>query len=822
MKTRLHIPCFPFCCLILAAFVTALGAEAAEEIDLDALDAPLLFVKRHPYFAGHIYDDYYTWHPGGGIYVLENPSASLEAQVIRAVIDPTTPETLGVGVYRDPELSWDATRVLFAFKGEENGNTSLYEIGIDGRGLRRLTDPGCDCRQERAAGRLGLGHHDITPCYLPDGRIAFTSTRQGAIVPCFNSEVDTLHVMNADGTGIRCLSVNNVNEFDPAVLDDGRILFGRWEYVDKTALYMQSLWTIHPDGTNETAFFANNLAKPTALLDARPVPGTERIVSSLTPHNGQAVGAIAMIDPRQGKNSLAAIANFTPQYATEMDQGLQKGPSDPWAVTNDLILISDNAEGPHGTIQLVRRDGKRQLVHSEPDISCYSPMLVKTRPKPKTIPAVYKQDEPARFIVQDIYRGLRGVRRGEVKQLRIVEETARVSGSPISTKRVWNQAFPVSWQGSYVIKNVLGVVPVHADGSAYFEAPAGRALYFEALDGKRREVQRMRTFVQAVPGVTRTCIGCHESKMEAPPNRQQAMAQLEPPAHPEPESWGTGFLDYPTMVQPILDRNCVSCHGGEKGIAAGIDLSGGWTWAFNVSYETLIKNTLTGFLNCHNSSTHTSELLAPRTIGSGASPLAELLIDGHEGRIPDLKRSERELILAWMDTNSNYYGTWDWSEYPTCDAILAAREPLVAEMTKAGCTDCHEASVGSDWVNLRRPEMSRILRAPLAESGAGYGLAWCRARKARTTLPLITQAQQPPDVQKPNKIAPPNPQGHAVVSFDNTKAPGYQAMLAILRETRRQALAKPRVDMPGAIINRGVCRTLVSSTPECCSVLQNP
>jgi len=82
---------------------------------LQLLDAPLLFVKQHPYFAGHIYDDFYTWHPGGGIYVLENPAASTADRRIRAIIDAGTNATLGPGVYRDPDLSWDAQHLLFAF-----------------------------------------------------------------------------------------------------------------------------------------------------------------------------------------------------------------------------------------------------------------------------------------------------------------------------------------------------------------------------------------------------------------------------------------------------------------------------------------------------------------------------------------------------------------------------------------------------------------------------------------------------------------------------------------------------------------------------------
>ena len=793
--------------------------EAVGSVLAGQLDAPLLFLKRQPYWAAHIYDEYITWHPGGGIYVIENPSAPMEQQIVRAVIDPKTKETLGEGVYSDPELSFDAKRLLFAFKGKSNGDTSIYEIGIDGAGLRRITDPGCDCKHmERAPGTIGDGHHDVKPCYLPNGRIAFTSTRTGALVMCFSSHIDILHTVNPDGTDLKSLSVNNQNEFDPTVMPDGRILYGRWEYIDKTALYMQSLWTVNPDGSGERALFKNNLAKPTALLDARPVPGTDLVVAALTPHNGQSVGAIAMIDPKVGKNTLSAIANFTPEYPTAMDQGLTRGPCDPWPLNKDLVLIANNAEhhGPHGVIELISRHGLRLVIRKEPDISCYAPMLVKPRPTPPLIPSLIRPGEPGRFVVRDIYQGMPGVQRGEVKWLRVIETTARISGLPPGG-RWWNQAFLVSWQGSYDIKNCLGVVPVADDGSAYFEAPTGKALYFQALDKDGMLVQSMRTFVQSVPGITRSCVGCHVNDDNvAPPNHALTLSDRCPPATPTPEAWGTGYLDYPSMVQPVLDRHCVSCHGGEKGIDAGIDLSGGWTWAFNIGYETLIKNTLTGFLNCENGSVRTSEILPPRTHGSGSAPLARLLRSGHNGLVKDMPRKEKELLLVWMDGNCNYHGIWDYTQAATCNEIENVRTALLPELEKARCTQCHQKEIGNDWVNLQDPERSRILRAPLPKGGTGLGLAWCRDRKARTIgTALVLNGTQPPDVFRKHTQAPPNSDGKPVTPFADTDDPSYKAMLAIIRNGQAAALKAPRVDMPGAQahIVKGKVRQLAPLTP---------
>jgi len=798
-------------------------AQLEQEM-LRLLDAPLLFTKRHSYSGIHIYDTYYKWPPGGGgIYVLENPAAPRAEWKIRPLIDPTTPETLGVGVYADPELSWDAKRVLFTFKGEPAGSTSIYEIGIDGRGLRRVTDPTSACDWYK--GSHG-GQHDVCPAYLPDGRIVFLSTRPSGLVPCNNTGVAILHVMNADGSDIHPISVNNVNEFDPAVLPDGRLLFGRWEYVDKNALTIQSLWTVNPDGTQETAFYANNMVFPEAILDARPVPGTHLVVGTFSKHNSTPRGSIALVDPRLGKDDPKAIANLEHPENPTFDRG---DSCEPWPVTEDVFLLSGRPPGhKRNAIEMIDRRGRRVTVLSDPEICLHSPVLVKPRQRPAAIAdTVDRRATTGRFFVQDIYRGLTGVERGEVKHLRVIEETSRTSAAGMAGNP-YNQTFLVSAALAFSAKNFLGVVPVEEDGSAYFEVPAGRAVYLQALDADGRLVQSMRTFVQAAPGTTRSCIGCHEYKYSATEAdvRLPEMMGREP-VKLRPESWGSGYLDYPSMVQPVLDKHCVRCHGGEEGIAGGMDLSGGWTEHFNISYENLanrLETQLVAYwisgIDCMNGTAlWSSQIFKPREHGSGNAPLAQILAEGHDGYIPDLTRPERDLLMAWIDTNGLYYGTWHYT--PSGCSIRhwgKTRQALVAQMQSAGCLECHGNGGNvtyfeNDWINLRDPELSRILRAPLPEGGEGHGLAWCRRRKVgpdRQRVHLLwrgyAHAVQAPEAFPRREYVPRDRGGEPVVSFASTDDPTYQAMLAIIREAREQALAVPRIDMPGAEVVAGSCR----------------
>jgi len=831
-------------CVLAAFVVLAAGAgavcRAAETPQvkkkslLSMLDAPMLFVKRQSYTGIHIYDTYFKWRPGGGIYVLENPAAPPEKRKFRAVIDPGTPETLGEGIYSEPEISWDAKRILFCFKGKSNGNTSIYEIGIDGKGLRRLTDPS-SCR--KTAGRFGT-HHDVGPAYLGDGRIIFTSTRPSSLVPCNNTAVDILHVMNADGTGIHPISVNNVNEFDPCILPDGRILHGRWEYVDKTALTQQSIWTIFPDGTNETALFANNLVHPEAVLDARPVPGAPHLVAAtFTPHNAPPRGSIAIINPRIGRDSPAAITNFEHKNNPTHDRG---NSCEPWPLSKDVILFSGRSRGlKRNAIEIMDRSGRREVVHADPKICCHSPMLVKPRQRPRIIAeSTGKRPDQTtgRFYVQNIYDGLPGVKRGEVKWLRVIDETSRVSAGSTGGNP-FNQTFLVSAALAFGAKNFLGVVPVEPDGSAYFEVPSGRTVYFQALDGEWRLIQSMRTFIQAAPGVTRSCIGCHENKFTAPANmksfHRQAIARA--PSKLKPESWGSGFVDYPGMVQPILDKHCVGCHGGRKGIAGKLDLSGGWTEYFSISYENLasrrktqITADLIAGIDCMNgTSLWSAKIMPPRAHGSAVAPLAEVLVSGHKKRIEKLTRAERDLIMAWIDTNGLYHGTWNRSKHGHRIGWANVRNALIRQMQAAGCARCHGDGkrvrlFEGDWINLKDPEFSRILRAPLPEGKDGFGLGWCRDRKidpreqricmlvrgyAHGVMPLARFARP----KAPSLGAG----GEPVVTFASTKDPHYQAMLKIIRDGRRRVLAAPRVDMPGAEITAGLCRYLIPpSLPE--------
>ncbi|MGB2824719.1 MAG: hypothetical protein WBF17_27350, partial [Phycisphaerae bacterium] len=536
-------------------------------------------------------------------------------------------------------------------------------------------------------------------------------------------------------------------------------------------------------------------------------------------------GCVAVIDTQAGKNDPDAIFNFDDPRQPTRDRGES---CEPWPLSKDLLLHSGRPKGQkRNAIVMADRSGTRVVVHSEPDIDCHSPMLVKPQPRPPVLPAGRMAERrTGRLFVQDVYQGLTGVKRGEVKHLRVIEETSRTTGTHGAAM---NQTFLMSGILAWSAKDFLGVVPVEADGSAYFEVPSGRAIYLQALDADGRLVQSMRTFIQAAPGVTRSCVGCHEYKYSVP-SHTRPLALRRQPRQLQDESWGSGYVDYPSMVQPIFDEHCVKCHGGEKGFAAGLDLSGGWTEHFSISYENLIsrrENQLVAYLiagiDCMNGTAFWSaQIFAPRGHGSGAAPLARRLVSGHKGRIKGLSRAERDLILAWIDTNGLYHGTWDYARNGSAiRSWQGTRNALVSEMQAAGCMECHggakrTARFESDWFNLREPQLSRILRAPLAKGEEGFGAGLCRRRKVdpgRQRVRILWRgylhAATPNEKWQEQPAAAPQTHGEPVATFASADDPHYQKMLAIIRRGREQALAAPRTDMPGAVLTPGLPRQLI-------------
>jgi len=681
----------------------------------------IVFIKRFPYTANHYYTEYLNtqWKPGGGIFIL-----SLKDGSVRQVA-----AKLAGGVYGRFDISFDAKRIVFDWKRSHGEGYRIYEVNVDGSGLRQVL--AAPKNEAELVARYRLDYHngtvDMHPCYLPDGGIAFVSTRCQTSTLCHGGDAFTttvLYRMDADGGNLRQLSFGALSEFTPTVLSDGRIMYARWEYVDKGAVAVKCIWAMRPDGTDSTEIYGNDIDFPTTMIQARPIPGVPNNYVLLgCPHCPQnALGTILRIDMNKPIRTEEPITYLTPEVKILAEGGWHfrdprsgrmvgdgggKGPlyRDPWPIDAERCLTAHKPRGagsyaPNGYgLYLLEAPGKVVPFYRDPKISCWQPVPLKARKRPPLLTSTHDpglaERNLARCIVTDVYHGLEDVERGSIRHIRILEQVAR----PWKARRFGRlkadeydqQHAVVSKDTALGLKVQHGIVPVEEDGSAHFLVPANANIFLQVLDANYLAVQTERTFVNYMPGETRSCIGCHETPGDAPPSAPRravlALARQASLPGPQPgERTGRRPLHYPTDVQPVLDRHCVECHN-EECKDGGLDLSGRLTTLFSASYENLLAERRNGRKDRrdpglvprtgeNHPKTGNIAYLPAKALGSHNSLLVAMLapdkvkLNGDKARLDrlaklvkahkDIRLTREELlkISNWVDTNAQYYGSY--------------------------------------------------------------------------------------------------------------------------------------------------------------------
>jgi hypothetical protein len=615
----------------------------------------IVFVKRHPYLSSHNYSDVMDsqFLAGGGVCTLEiaERDGRLDPENARL----TTLFDASAGIARDPMLDFEAKRVYFAFRPEHEGVTGyprywhLMVVNLDGSGLRQLTDG---------------PYHDMYPCPLPDDGLAFISTRCEKRFLCWRPQAYVLYRMDdplsAKPSDLHPLSYANLTEWAPSVMQDGRILWTRSEYLDKGANFGHTLWAIHPDGIQPTLVFGNDT--PNCYINAHELPGSHEILCTLYSHGGDHNGPLGIIDLSKRPFDPTAITNITPDARPHYDMDWPQTDCfrDPVPISRDYFLASYNA-GDRFELFLVDRYGNREWLYGDPEIDCMAPSPLWPTPRPPVLASHEITDPyaPGQFSLADVYQGLPpSIPRGKIKYLRVCEEVAsalpRMANGELCqdcgedfqdyyaspTHLVQG---PYGWP-TFVAKASLGLVPVEADGSASFTAPAGKVLYFIALDADLNEIQRMRSVVQLQPGERRSCIGCHDDRKAAPPSTLAA-AMRRPPGSIGSSPWGTDAFSYDKVVQPVWDARCVSCHNAED---KKLNLSGALDQnRVPASYKTLITGGWVHYFSLDWGQRHYRA--EPANFGTLKSKLWDVLKADHYG--VTLTPKERERIKCWTDLN---------------------------------------------------------------------------------------------------------------------------------------------------------------------------
>jgi len=719
----------------------------------------LLFVKR---FTQETYPDVCLNHmpwvsrPGGDLCVLRNPFSPEGAkQSVRYILNGA----LGPGHVRGMDLWWDGSRIVFGYakarrdepppdwrnraKNYELRHNEepihLFEVGVDGRSLRQIT-----------SGEWS----DLDPTYAPNGDIVFVSERCGTSLQCNEYDKDetscNLYVARPDGSRIRRLSANKDGDYLPHALDDGSIGYTRWEYHERSWAFIQSIWTVHPDGTGADAIFKQHFVNPWALEDARSIPGSRKLVAIATGHHTLAVGPLVIVDAAKGINEPRGIAIVTPDVQPP-EGGMDGVPvpeggvrdtggyySTPWALAEKFFLVAYNygsqTEPAGYGLYLVDVFGNKELVYRDPAISAFLPLPLRPRPCPPVLPDMTDANqEHATCVLSDASFGSEELA-GRIRYLRIAEPIGWPYDNKLGGQR-YGEKGPKLMNWTPV--RILGDVPIERDGSAHFTVPADTAVYFQLLDENRMELRRMRSFISFQPGEQRACAGCHESRGVVPRAAPFPIAASRPPSAMLPAPWGSRPVSFLRDIQPILDRQCVRCHGGLKP-AGGLDFVGGLTdwshqtarlwglvpgYGFNRAFETIREKQLVAIAEPN---LQDASVTPPLAYGSHKSRLIQALADPTHRNEVRLSADERLRLVMWIDANAPYHDSFvnKRAERPAYDlaADMDLRKQILA-IHERRCAGCHRTDEVTrlDWIDIHNPKQSLFLAAPLAKSAGGAG-----------------------------------------------------------------------------------------------------
>jgi len=698
----------------------------------------LLYVHREQYRGTHgnmgsmfQTDEINTrnYRPGGPI-----KAVNLVTGKVRVIADPGP-----TGRIRDPELDFDGKRIIFSMRKNIKDNYHIYEVNVDGSGLKQLT---------RAAGVF-----DIDPLYLPDGSIVFTSSREPKYCMCNRHIMGNLYRMEADGANIRQIGKSTLHEGHPSLTDDGRILYDRWEYVDRNFGDAQGLWVVNPDGTNHAVFWGNNTGCPGGVIDGRMMPGTALCLCIFTSCHDRPWGAAAIIDRRKGVDGRAAVVRTWPTSAIDLvDRGgidtftrVRPRYEDPFPLSDKYFLVSRGiGKGSEMGVYLLDTFGNEIRLHRDSP-GCYDPMPIAPRKRPKASPTRRNfKSNTGVFYVQNAYIGthMKNVEPGSIKRLRVVESPPKRSWTRPSWGGQGQQAPAMNWH-AFVNKRILGTVPVEADGSAHFEVPADRFIYFQLLDKDGMMIQTMRSGTIIRPGETQGCVGCHENRVEdTPPLKELPLAMKHPPDKLKGWRGPARTFGYQREVQPVFDKHCVKCHDFGKPGSKKLILAGDRTVAFNASYTDLWSS---GAIKCIGAGTH--KLQAAGAWGARVSRIVEVIRKGHpkpeirkDAKL-DLSAEDFDRIATWIDINGPYYPEYE-SAYPNNPV---GRCPLtnqqlsrLGKLTGAQFVTGHGRGRRAQ-VAFERPELSPCL-AKLKKDSPQYREALAIVQAGKKMLERIPRA----------------------------------------------------------------------------------
>ena len=631
--------------------------------------------QPHDEYNGFHHVDEYFGHngrKGGGLFILKDyQGAKQKVDVVAGLKVPdgktNAGQTLSSGTFLSPDLSYDGKKIVFAWssggteKWVAKNRFHIFTVDIDGKNLFQVTDGNFD---------------DMHTAWMPNGRIVFMSTRRGGFGRCHGRQVPTyaMHSVKADGTDLIRLSSHETNEFHPSIGNDGRIIYTRWDYIDRDALAAHHIWFCNPDGSNPRSWGGNysypldtmsgggwtdgrkDGKRPQSEFYARAIPGSAtKYVAVAGPHHGEAYGTIIIRDfSKVDDNRMGQVTKITPEVGmpeTAENGDEVYGPAFPLSETqfitsnwNSMILLDTSSSPPKKTTIYTTADSNLRPIYGQP---------VMARTPPPTITESTYQGErwnpsvaPATVQIQNVYTTDAYGKLptdAKIKSMRIVQ---------VLSKATWNANDPrLGYASQNVAKLSLGTVPVESDGSVFFEAPIGKLILFHLLDEKGMAVQTMRSGTYLHPGENMTCVGCHEDKLASPPTGDTPLASKRAASKMEPEVGKVEPINYARNIKPIITK-CYACHAGKNG--APTDTSYGaqqnYAWWF------------AGDANGNTEAVHGGSRSKAGMVGARGSRMGKALLNAtHTQAQADGKYTETDFrtIVQWLDLGSDELGHFE-------------------------------------------------------------------------------------------------------------------------------------------------------------------
>jgi mono/diheme cytochrome c family protein len=718
---------------LAAAKLDAMWNETIRELP------KLIYLDRPTY----LYDS--MMYIGNGTRDAVIKSFDPAAKRIETILDARSVNELRINEFN---LSWDGNTIYMG------GGGQVSSVNCDGTGFRTITS-------------------GQSPMEMPDGRVVFFDNDAGQS-PCkATAPRMPLFICASDGKNRKIVSGNTCIDNAPSVMNDGRIIFTRWDYgVNKNVFNRHALWTQNPDGTGMELYFGNTVIDPRSFGRPRQIPGRPEILTVFAPHHSKLTGLMGLVWNGEGSEAKDGLGfrRITHDTASVGDNPQIWSYQDPYPINEQLFLVTfggrpNNKAG----LYLYDRSGNRKCIlesNSTHGIHSAQPFTAKKRPleiPDRSISRIWKPNvdlherllsdpdwtDTGTLILQDVYLGLEPeIKRGQIKYLAVMEQPlqSHPRGGAIGVGTIW------------FVNRFLGLVPVEEDGSAHFEVPALRSLYFHALDKDGKMLMTQGSDFHVMPGERRGCLGCHEQRkgITSPPNFGKVpMASKKPPVRPKLPDWGTrGVIEYETVVQPVFDKYCIQCHSGEKP-KGRLNLSGDRTTAYNMSYMQLTDGMYVHFTpgtgSTHSQPTNDYDEQAPLSRGSVLSKLTKYIQDEKHSK-NKIPFEDQLKVFLWIDSNVPFFS--HYRQEPPAILSDTARSTLVTVHANR-CASCHnpdkimpdeksglridhiwrhhpsepvgqwgvaESGMRVRHVNLSNPSHSAVLQAPLAVEAGGWGL----------------------------------------------------------------------------------------------------